>query len=214
MKILVTGGDGRFAKEIGNYFIDHEMSLLGRKQMDVTDAQAVFREIDRFNPEMVIHTAALLHGSMVELNRANVEGTINVVKACESRSIKVVYISTDGVYGGNDCHKKAIDSPLLPDDLYSESKMEGEIVVGAYSNSLIIRGAFCPNPYPYSDAFVNVFKNAIYQDDAAAVLCEALDRFGTLNVFGSKVISMYEFASQTMLVSKKTANRGMTVQLT
>ena len=95
---------------VGSYvrraFVDHEVVLTdvyeGWSTVDVCDATAVKRAIAEARPDAVLHLAAATDVDRCEqepdwAERTNAVGTQNVVRACETSSIPLVYVSTGAV---------------------------------------------------------------------------------------------------------------------
>ncbi|MCX5043394.1 NAD(P)-dependent oxidoreductase [Aldersonia sp. NBC_00410] len=102
---------------------------------DITDADAVEAAVDGM--DVVAHFAALIPpGSEAnpELARAvNVDGTANVIAACQAQSVapRLIFASTFDVHGDT-LHKtppRQIDDPLEALDDYSAHKIECEAMV-------------------------------------------------------------------------------------
>jgi nucleoside-diphosphate-sugar epimerase len=82
---------------------------------------------------VVCHCAAKLPGTAPpeEIWRVNVDGSANLIAACvENRVRRVVFVSTDSVYGDTNSAAVTEDSPLNPEYLYEgnypRSKLAGE----------------------------------------------------------------------------------------
>lgn len=197
--LLISGGSGRLASEFRTQGGEsgHDVICLGLDRMDITDISSVERAITDHKPDVFIHCAAILDGSRIPLAlETNIVGTVNVVIACMEHHVKLIYLSTDYVYSKEQsCHTE--NDPLLPATSYAWTKLGGECAVRTYSNSLIIRGALCPRPYPHKHAYTDVKKNMIYQGDAAGYILQLLDETGVVNLGESELGSLYDFAMRT-----------------
>ena len=197
--ILITGGDGRLATHLRNHgeADGHRVVCLDLDRMDVSDRESVERAVQEHSPDVLIHCAAVLDGDlMAGLLDTNILGTVNVVRICARHKAKLIYISTDHVYPMTEAsHQEA--SPLLPFNAYGWSKLGGECAVRTYTDSLIIRGALCVTPYPHEEAFTDIIKNPIYQDEAAGIIIKLMDRTGVINLGSEEAVSLYDFARQT-----------------
>lgn len=86
---------------------------------------------------IVFHCAAALPGASIdELCNVNVTGTRNVVDGCvRNRVDRLIYVSTDSVYGDASHSGITEEAPLVPDyfleGLYPRTKLEGEAVAMA-----------------------------------------------------------------------------------
>jgi dTDP-4-dehydrorhamnose reductase len=200
-KILVSGGDGYFAKRLVEYNTQYDLYAAPKTELDVTDSASIESVLDKFSPEIFIHSAAFTRPMVrheTSPNKSieiNIIGTSNVVVECMKRNIKLIYISTDYVYP-RQLGKYSEDDGVYPVNKYAWSKLGGECAVMLYDKSLILRTAMCQSPFPHKEALVDVEKSVISQDDAAKILFQLLDETGIINV-GGPPKSMYEFVKKT-----------------
>ena len=165
--------------------------------MNVLYRASIGDAISKYSPDVFIHCAAVVTdtdgASALEVN---IVGTVNVVLACQTFNVKLIYISTDQVYPESTASHFE-NAPVLPWTRYAWTKLGGECAVRTYENSLIVRGALCPRPYPHQQAYTDVRKNMIYQDTAAEFILRLLDTSGVVNLGESRARSLYEFAKDT-----------------
>jgi dTDP-4-dehydrorhamnose reductase len=211
-RFLISGGQGKLAK-----YLQEELSKNNqfqffaptRSEMDVRSFDIIDKTIRIFRPHYFIHCAAKTRPmAQHEINPIdsildNIIGTANVVNACISHKIKLIYTSTDYVYAGNlpisSSSTYDENSPLLPCNNYGWSKLGGECAVHMYKNSLILRLAMADYPWEHGDAFTNDKKNWIYDKDVSPIIVKLRDEIGIINI-GSPPVSSYEFASKTEVV--------------
>lgn len=199
-KLLISGGNGNFAKEIVKQNTEYEVYAPTRNEMDITDLDAVKETVRNFQPDIFVHPAALtrpmvLHTENPDLSiSTNIIGTSNVVLACMESNVKLVYISTDYVYPGTDGNYKEED-PLLPVNLYAWSKLGGECAVKLYENSLILRACMTQKPFVHTKALVDSNKSLLYIEDAVRVSLELFEQFGTINL-GGEPTNSYDFVRE------------------
>lgn len=159
MKVLITGGSGL----LGRYLLrtkpsDVEITLTWHKningvadtlntwyKLDIRDRAAVCDLFEATRPDLVIHCAAV--GSVdyaqndsgyQSVFEVNVTGTSHIVDACNGYKSKIVYISTNAVYGGD---KPPYDeaSPLEPVNSYGAIKVAAERAVDKAKRWVIVR---------------------------------------------------------------------------
>ena len=100
-KILVTGGDGRFAQELKKNKSKFKFYFRNKKQLNILSATSIKNNIKKFKPDCILHLAALSRPMSIhdkEINKSidqNVIGTSNVVKACNNANIKIIFFSTN-----------------------------------------------------------------------------------------------------------------------
>ena len=103
-KIIVTGGEGRFAKILKKKNKKLNLIFLSKKQCNILNIRSIENCIKKFKPKTIIHTAALSRPMNVHETNIlksidlNIIGTANIVKACKKNNIKIIYFSTGYVY--------------------------------------------------------------------------------------------------------------------
>lgn len=213
MKIIISGGNGRFAKELIKQNTTYEILALSKEEMDITNLESIDSALSKHNPDIFIHAAALsrpmnVHDIYPDKGISlNIIGTSNCVLSCIKHNVKIVYISTDYVYPGEDGNYSELDS-LYPVNKYGWSKLGGECAVMMYDNSLILRMAMVEYPFPHQKAFVDLYKSSIWHIDAAKVLYKLIDKGvkGIYNV-GEERKSMFDFVFQKdFSILKETKN--------
>ncbi len=210
-KILISGGAGKFAREL----MIHGSGMFGisspnRKEMNIKNPRQIYSHIVKFNPDYFIHAAAMTRPmknheiAPIKSMKINIDGTCNVVDACATTNVKLIYISTDYVYPGKDGHYSEEDG-VLPFTKYGWSKLGGECAVKMYDNSLILRIAMCEKPFPHPSAMVDFKKSSIFNDEAAKITLQLLDETGIINIGGPNQ-SIYDFVIQHQNVRPLTRN--------
>lgn len=144
--ILVTGGSGLLGSEISSYFmglIAYKLLLPGKDEFDVLNREKVNTYISIHSPNVIIHTAA--HTNLEEAeeypdlaHRINTIGTLSICNAILGSDIKLIYISSTGVYGaGKNAPWREYDE-VSPTTIHHISKLAGERVVENHVNNYII----------------------------------------------------------------------------
>ena len=136
MKILVTGVKGQLGYDVVNELEKRGIESVGVdiEEMDITDAASVSRVIRQEAPDAVIHCAAYTAVDAAEENealcrRVNAEGTRNIAQVCKDLDIKMIYISTDYVFGGQGERPWEPEDERDPQSVYGQTKYEGELAV-------------------------------------------------------------------------------------
>jgi len=168
-------------------------------------------------PDVVIHTAAWVNVDDCELypeeaDRLNHITTGNIADICNELGIKMVYISTDAVFDGNDERLYSEDDIVNPLNVYAKTKLDGEHKVRKYSQNLIMRtniyGQNIQNKKSFGEWIVSSLKDnqtlnmfedidfsPILVNDLAEIIYKALqnDLSGIYHVCGTGCISKYDF---------------------
>lgn len=133
-KIVITGGKGFFGSRFkkmweGKYHI----LAPGSKELNVTDAKLIDEYIEKHQPDYVIHAGAVANQQFCidnpELAYAiNVEGALNVARACKKVNAKLVFISTEQLFNGSvEPGPYTEISKPCPNTVYGENKLEVEM---------------------------------------------------------------------------------------
>ena len=211
-KILVTGGNGRFATELKKIKTKYNFVYLNKKQLNVLKESSILKAINKYKPKAILHLAALSRPMNVHIKKIsdsinlNIIGTCNVVNACIKKQIKIIYFSTSYIYPGIKGNYKETD-PLLPWNNYGWSKLGGESAVQMYKNSLIIRACMTEKPFMHKKAYTNVKSNFTFHDQLAKLFLKLLNKRGIYNL-GGKSQTIYNFARSSNNNVKKKLSKG------
>lgn len=180
-KILVTGGSGFIGTNLVETLLKQgdkvlnldrskplmEQHLACWKPVDILDFNNLEKEILDFNPEIILHLAAVtdLDGKTEAYYSANVEGTQNIIDIAKKlRDLKKV-LFTSSMYVCKPGYIPKNYDDYKPHTLYGESKVKGEQLVknvkGVAYSWTIVRPTSIWGPWfniPYIDFF-----NIVYQ---------------------------------------------------
>ena len=149
--ILVVGGRGMLGSDLVALLQrDPAVSVASADmgEIDITRAVSVSHCLEQIRPDAVINCAAFTNVDACEAQEpaafaVNGLGPELLAKACASRGIRLVHISTDYVFDGTKT------TPYLPDDhpnpisAYGRTKLAGELAVAAFCRDhLIVRTAW------------------------------------------------------------------------
>tara|TARA_Y100001958_G_C21069340_1_gene429398 strand:+ start:129 stop:821 length:693 start_codon:yes stop_codon:yes gene_type:complete len=199
-KILVTGGNSRFATALKDVNSKYLFTFRSKKQLNILSIKSIENNIKKFKPGIILHLASLSRPMIIhekDINKSidlNIIGTSNIVKVCNKYKIKLIFFSTGYVYQGKKGNYKE-DDPLLPWNKYGWSKLGAEAAVHLYDNSLIIRACMTEEPFIHKYAYSNVKSNFIYHKDFAKIFLKLINKKGVFNV-GGKSQSIYNFAKK------------------
>jgi dTDP-4-dehydrorhamnose reductase len=232
MKIIITGANGMLGSSLCQlYHNEHKVHALHRDKecfttcsvdysLDLTDTSKVADVINQINPDLVIHCASMTSLERCEQNpnsaiSANVLVTENVVKSCSAET-KLVYISTDQVYGKVANNFEA-NEVLKPVNQYGQTKLLGEQKVqDICSDHLIVRtNIFGWNVKPdrvssaewiynslRNGQGINLFNDYTFSPISTKYLGKItmqlvdMDFTGVINVGSPSTCSKYEFGLQ------------------
>jgi dTDP-4-dehydrorhamnose reductase len=151
IKILVTGSNGLLGQKLTEQILQQPQwqliaTAIGPDRnpiagdytyvtLDITDETAVMEVLDKYRPNVVIHTAAMTNVDACEKDpegcqKLNVEAVKYIVRACELHQTHLIHLSTDFIFDGKEgpYTEEALPNPL---SLYGHSKWEAEKIVSA-----------------------------------------------------------------------------------
>jgi len=231
-RVLITGGTGLLAvswafynnKNFSITSLLHKRKILldGVKfiSAQINSPAKCIKLIEKFRPEIIIHTAGLSNVEICESNpisarHLNVEIAYNIATACSKKGVRLVHISTDHLFSGKYPYSSETDL-TKPLNNYAKSKFEGEEeVLRAYRDSLIVRTNFFGWGTDYrtsfSDLIINSLRNnkdiGLFSDvfftpisikELSKAVHELLNKniSGVYNIVGSERLSKYDFGIQ------------------
>jgi dTDP-4-dehydrorhamnose reductase len=165
-EILITGGSGLLGTELRKLLPG--ALFPSSRAFDITSYDRMVMwywlsvlSLGRSPIKAVLHAAAITSPlkcdqDPIKAMLTNVIGTTNMVRFCAKFGMKLHYISTDYVFGG-DWGNYREEQPVYPVNKYAWSKLGGECAVRMYDNSLIVRTSFGPNVFPYNKAFIDQY---------------------------------------------------------
>lgn len=139
MRILLTGSSGFLGSRILHYLLkqDHTLSCIPSDMLkgEITGERMfpLVRHMEVFNPDVVIHTAAISSTAYSEQNPAeayiaNVKLPVVMAKLTARNKSKFIFCSSDQVYSacyGTEPNSETTDS-LAPINVYGRHKLEAE----------------------------------------------------------------------------------------
>jgi dTDP-4-dehydrorhamnose reductase len=154
---LFTGGSGL----LGSAFrvLVPEARYPSSREFDVTNYPQMRDYLLGHPCDTILHAAAFTSPPNVDRDpgkaiAVNIVGTGQVVRLCMEFGCRLLYLSTDYVFQGDQGHYREEDA-LHPVNKYAWSKLGGECAVRLYDKGLIIRTTFGPDVFPYPKAFVD-----------------------------------------------------------
>lgn len=132
-KLLITGSSGFLGSRLALYYKDkYELLLPTHSQLNVSREEAVMAYMEQFQPDIVLHCAALSNTWYCEQHpdeshRVNVQGTVKIAKACKHIGAKLVFMSSDQVYNGTPVSGPLKEQDVFqPVNVYGRHKLEAE----------------------------------------------------------------------------------------
>ncbi|MFW6104966.1 MAG: dTDP-4-dehydrorhamnose reductase [Chloroflexota bacterium] len=145
MKVLVIGANGQLGSDLCKELDSVVLATLTHSEVEITDLASVRQALEKRRPDVVINCAAFHRVDDCEDDpdkafRVNALGSRNVAVVAQELGAKLVFLSTDYVFGGEEgALSRAIarerttpytefDTPV-PLSVYGKSKVAGENLV-------------------------------------------------------------------------------------
>ena len=167
-KVLITGCGGMLGEGVYKQFADRSNVLATDIDLnepwltllDVRKKDDVIKTIEAFQPDYIVHLAALTDMEYCEQNfedsyRTNTEGVLFLGHQAFKRDIPFLYISTAGIFDGeqDEYHEHHQPHPL---SVYGKSKYFGEVITKNLPKSIVIRAGWMMGGGPKKDKkFIN-----------------------------------------------------------
>lgn len=223
MRILITGAGGAIGRKLSHYLCEtgHQIIPVVRHDGDIfgdlREEATVFRLIKAYAPDLIVHLAALTNLRICEQDKAasratNVGITEILTRACSDYGIRMIFFSSDYVFGRYDYFWQETDSPC-PTTQYGIDKAASErLVQERLSNyaivrtaqvygfsgdfvSLVARGLGARQKFP---AFANLANCPTWIGDLLPLVHKIIDdgRQGIFHCVGPETMSRYQFACE------------------
>lgn len=156
MKIFITGGSGLLGQYL-NMALSKEHEILTQYNTkpgncfqyscvhaDITNYKKIESLLIEFQPDTIIHTAAVssvqIAGKLLSkfVFEVNVNATTKLAEFSSALNAKLFYLSTDLVYAGYRESMLKEDGKLMPASFYAETKLMGEEKIKASSHDYVI----------------------------------------------------------------------------
>lgn len=220
MRIVFTGITGL----LGGYFLkvrQQGYKIIGiNSKNDIINKKKILSFIKKIDPALIVHAASLGNVDYCEKHsneayKVNVEGTQNIIDAAKAVNAKIIFLSSNAVYDGDNApyDEKSITNPV---DVYGKTKVKGEnAILKSNLNYCIVRlitmyGWPQPggraNPVTWVidnlkkgeriNVVNDIYNNHLWAGQAAEVIWKVIKKniSGVYNIAGADCISRYELA--------------------
>lgn len=221
MDILVTGAAGQLGTDVLDEVLarGHTATGVDLADFDLTDFEQTLAYVKSVSPAAIVHCAAYTAVDKAQAQPAlcavvNHHGSDCLAQAAAAVGAKMLYVSTDYVFGGGGETPYETDAPKHPVNVYGETKLLGEQAVKTRCpRSFIVRTSwvFGHNGNNFVKTILRLcgekecipvvgdqIGSPTYTRDLAALLCDMIvtDRFGDYHATNEGFCSWSEFARE------------------
>lgn len=221
MRVIVTGANGQLGYDICRRLSERGIENKGVdiEDFDITDMAATGMYVEKYRPTHIVHCAAYTAVDKAEsekelCERVNVRGADSLMRAAMDVDAELMCFSTDYVFDGVSKDTPwEVDDPKNPINHYGKTKYEGEMAVGLWEKSYILRisWVFGINGANFVKTMLRLAKTRdeisvvddqfgapTYTFDVAGLACDILasGKYGVYHAPNSGCCSWYEFAKQ------------------
>lgn len=229
-KVLLTGANGQLGRALHSLLgkdAKYQVVYTDVDTLDLTDADAVDNLIGGHGFNYVVNCAAYTDVNRAETDemtcrRVNADAVANIAKSSHKHDAKLIHVSTDYVFNGEQFHPYVETDEPDPQSAYGRTKLAGETLLSSFApDGIIIRTAWL-----YSENGNNFLKTMLrlgnekheisvvsdqigtptYTTDLAIAIKAILDadewHSGIYHFSNEGVASWYDFATAIMKIAK------------
>ncbi len=136
MKVLVTGSSGLPGRDVLRQLDSRGISCRGvdAPEFRVTNREAVYRLVDEYAPDVIVHCAGYTNVDKAESEPAtcaavNGSGAMTMARAALRVGAKMLLLSTAQVFSGDGDRAYTVSAPYGPKNVYAMSMIQAEDAV-------------------------------------------------------------------------------------
>ena len=207
-KTLLIGASGNLGSAIVKSNLFHSLYYPSKKILNIESRKKIRKILRKNNFDLIINCAAMARMQYCEIHpneaiKVNIFGTMNLVDEIINyqnqfnKKIKLIHISTDGVYPSTNGHYSE-NSQTEPYNVYGWTKLYSELIVKKLKSYVVIRTRFFKkNNIKFNTAATDIFSSMIEIEN----LVKAIKTIATKNFTG--VINVGEERKSNFQIYKK-----------
>ncbi|MEO7932877.1 MAG: dTDP-4-dehydrorhamnose reductase [Chthoniobacterales bacterium] len=162
-RVLILGSGGRLgAALVENYASRHEVIGLSRMELDLGHTRQLREKLSGLDFDVAVNCAALTNVDYCETHREesfaiNQDAVRIIAEECQKKSARLIHISTDYVFSGEQTTPHSETDPVEPISVYGESKRGGELAaldVSPENLAVRVSWVFGPHRPSFIDAML------------------------------------------------------------
>ena len=206
-KILVTGSNGQLAqclKDVVKHHDELDVDFRDLTGLDITNKQQLSSYFSKFKLDYCINCAAYTAVDLAEEQSdlayaVNSEGPKNLALICKEYQVKLVHVSTDFVFDGQQRTPYSETDAPNPLSVYGASKLQGERnIQDVMENYFIVRTSWL-----YSEYGKNFMKTMLKLSETRDQISVVSDQIGSPTYAGDLA------AALTKIVLSSSTNYGV-----
>jgi dTDP-4-dehydrorhamnose reductase len=177
MRIVVIGKSGQLASElVSSAPQNYQVSAYGRDQIDLSSTQQLDQLLADRAADWVINTAAHTAVDQAEseaqaAQALNCDAAKALAEASARHNCKLIHLSTDFVFDGNQGSPYATDSATNPLSVYGKTKRAGEqAVLAALPSAIVIRTSWVFSQF--GNNYVKTMLRLMIERDSLSVVAD------------------------------------------
>jgi dTDP-4-dehydrorhamnose reductase len=145
MRVTIFGASGLLGKALMQEWRGDAVTGLSSRDADIRDAKSVHGLVQEARPEWIVLAAAYTDVDGCEGNpdlafAVNRDGAVNVAEAAKEAAARLMFLSSDYVFGGKKTSPYETGDARNPQSVYGRSKAEAEIrLLGVMPDCCIVR---------------------------------------------------------------------------
>lgn len=180
--VLVTGANGQLGQELQHMFQPPEIKFIymSKSDLDIRDERDIRAALKEHKPDYVLNLAAFTDVDEAEkyretANAINEYGVRLLAEACNDFNIRLIHISSDYVFDGDQAKELDELSLCYPCNYYGWSKLNGEEAIElSECSAVVIRTSWL-----YSAYGENFVKNIMEHLSKVDIIDVVEDQIGT-----------------------------------
>ena len=209
MNILVTGSNGQLGSEIKDLAVNYtEFSFFFKDlpELNICNADALDTFIINQKINAVINCAAYTAVDKAEkeeltAQKVNSEGVLNLTNALKKVNGKLIHISTDYVFDGNNFIPYQELDEVKPIGIYGNSKRSGELeVINSAIDAIVIRTSWLYSAY--GNNFVKTMLRLGNERDELGVIFDQVGSPTNASDLAKTCLDILAYSKEASLSSK------------